>query len=128
MAGTIVANTLNTDTGLFSTQNAYQGIAKAWVNFSGVTSVTVNKSFNISSVTRGSTGVYVIGFTTAMPDSNYVIQMSCASASASYIYIPNGQYGTSPTTTGFSIQGFAQQSGTSTVSDLLNCYIAIFSN
>jgi hypothetical protein len=33
MAGTVVCNTLNTDTGLFSTQNAYQGIAKAWVNF-----------------------------------------------------------------------------------------------
>jgi hypothetical protein len=31
MAGTLVANTINTDTGLFSTPNAYQGIAKAWV-------------------------------------------------------------------------------------------------
>jgi hypothetical protein len=81
MAGTIVANTINTDTGLFSTQNAYQGIAKAWVNFYGISTVTINNSFNVSSVTRNSTGVFTINFTTAMPNANYVYTGSGESAS-----------------------------------------------
>jgi hypothetical protein len=71
MAGTVVCNTLNTDTGLYSTNNAFNGIAKAWVNFNGVTTVTINASFNVSSVTRNSTGSYTINFTTAFPNIYY---------------------------------------------------------
>ena len=72
MAGTLVANTINTDTGLFSTNNAYSGIAKAWVNFVG-SSGAINQSFNVSSVTRNSTGNYTVNFTTAMSNANYVV-------------------------------------------------------
>ena len=74
MAGTLVANTINTDTGLFSTNNAYSGIAKAWANFgvSGAT-VTINNSFNVSSITRSSAGAFVINFTTTMPNANYCV-------------------------------------------------------
>jgi len=72
MAGTLIANTINTDTGVFSTNNAYSGIAKAWVNFVGSTGV-INASFNVSSVTRASTGIYTINYTTAMPSANYVV-------------------------------------------------------
>lgn len=75
MAGTIVANTLNTDTGLFSTQNAYSGIAKAWVNFTGSTAV-IRAAFNVSSVTRNATGDYTINFTTAMADTNYCVSFN----------------------------------------------------
>ena len=71
MAGTLVANTINTDTGLFSTNNAYLGIAKAWVNFNG-TSGAINGSFNVSSITRNGAGDYTVNFTTAMPSANYV--------------------------------------------------------
>jgi hypothetical protein len=70
MAGTIVANTINTDTGVFTTNNAYLGIAKAWVNFNGVAG-TITNSFNVSSLTKNSTGDYTITFTTAMPNSTY---------------------------------------------------------
>ena len=72
MAGTLVANTINTDTGLFSTNNAYSGIAKAWVQFTGSTA-TINNSFNVSSITRNSTGDYTVNFTTAMPNANYAV-------------------------------------------------------
>jgi len=77
MAGTLVANQINTDTGLFSTNNAYSGIAKAWLNYNG-TSQTVNGSFNVSSVTYSATGKYVLNFTTAMPNANYAV--SCTSS------------------------------------------------
>ena len=71
MAGTVVASTINNDTGLFATNNAYLGIAKAWVSFVGST-VAINGSFNVSSVTRNTTGQYTVNFTTAMPSNTYV--------------------------------------------------------
>ena len=70
MAGTLVANTINTDTGLFATNNAYLGIAKAWVNFTGATPTILN-SFNVSSITRLAQGSYTVSFTTAMANANY---------------------------------------------------------
>ena len=70
MAGTLVANTINTDTGLFSTNNAYLGIAKAWCNYTPSTG-TINGSFNVSSITKNSTGYYTVNLTTAMPNINY---------------------------------------------------------
>jgi hypothetical protein len=70
MAGTLVANVLNTDTGLFSTNNAYLGVAKAWVNFNGSTAA-INGSFNVSSITKNGTGNYTANFSTAMPNANY---------------------------------------------------------
>lgn len=77
MAGTIVANTINTDTGVFQTNNAYAGIAKAWVQFNGVSSVTVNQSLNVSSVTRTAAGYYTINFTTAFADAYYSVSGIC---------------------------------------------------
>lgn len=70
MAGTVVVSTLNNDTGVLATQNGMTGIAKAWVNYNGSTQ-TINSSFNVSSVTRNSTGYYTVTFTTAMPNANY---------------------------------------------------------
>jgi len=107
MAGTIVANTLNTDTGIYSTNNAYNGIAKAWVTWNGSAgSGSVSKSFNVSSITYSSTGQWVINFTTAMSDANY----SMAAAAGRGPTYPNsggifvsynwdGTNGTAPTTT-----------------------------
>jgi hypothetical protein len=49
-----------------------QGVAKAWVNFNGTTSPgTIRSSYNVSSVTRNSTGLYTINFTTPMSNANY---------------------------------------------------------
>ena len=98
MAGTLVANTINTDTGLFSTNNAYNGIAKAWVNFVGQTGV-VNNAFNVSSITRNGTGDYTANFTTAMPNANYVVAGSAVGSSNSS-YLGNiASQGTATSTT-----------------------------
>jgi hypothetical protein len=77
MAGRLVVSTLNNDTGVLATQNGMTGIAKAWVNFNGDGTAVIRTSFNVSSVTRSSTGRYIVNFTTAMPDANYCYQM-CA--------------------------------------------------
>lgn len=78
MAGKITISTLNNDTGVLATQNGMTGIAKAWVQFVGSTAV-VNGSFNVSSVTRNSTGDYTVNMTTAMANINYSAVVSIAS-------------------------------------------------
>jgi len=132
MAGTLVANTINTDTGLFSTNNAYSGIAKAWVAFTvSGTTPTIQNQFNISSVTRVSTGVYTITFTTAMPNANY-IEVICNVINNinnyNVIGLANYQasspYYTAPTTTSFNA-GW-QYNGTSYEPQY--GYIAVFGN
>ena len=57
-------------------------LCRAWVNFNGVTTATIRASFNVSSVTRNSTGDYTINFTTAMADANYSYSLSGSQVSA----------------------------------------------
>jgi len=80
--GTLQTDVINSSTGLFSTNNAYLGVAKAWAVYNGVTQ-TIVSSFNISSVTYNSTGSYTFTFTTAMPNANYSVSASCGSNSSS---------------------------------------------
>ena len=104
MAGTLVANTINTDTGLFLTNNAYLGIAKAWVNYNG-TAGTLTNSFNVSSVTKNATGDYTINFTTAMPNATYAATFGARNdgggSGANYQVVV--KTGTTPTTTALNI-------------------------
>lgn len=46
-------------------------VAKAWVNFNGVTTATTRAAYNVSSVTYNSTGEYTVNFTTSFADVNY---------------------------------------------------------
>lgn len=48
---------------------------RAWVNFNGTTGA-IRGSGNVSSVTRSSAGNYTVNFTDAMPDTNYVTNVS----------------------------------------------------
>lgn len=70
MAGTLTIDTLKASTGVLATQNGMSGIAKAWVQWAGSTG-TIANSFNVSSVTRSTTGQYLVNFTTAMPSGSY---------------------------------------------------------
>jgi hypothetical protein len=72
MAGQLTIDTLKASSGVLATQNGMTGIAKAWVQFAGSTG-TIAGSFNVSSVTRSSTGTFTINFTTAMANANYSV-------------------------------------------------------
>ena len=75
MAGTLTLSTLSDGTNSTSATNPILGSAKAWVNFNGVPSTpTIRGSFNISSVTKNSTGSFTVNYTTAMPNTNYSVQ------------------------------------------------------
>jgi len=129
MAGTLVANTINTDTGLFSTNNAYLGIAKAWVSFNGSAN-TIYSSFNISSITKNGTGQYVANISTAMSNTNYAVIASC-SVVGSYPLFCNinstSAWSTqAPTTTTFAIN--APNYNASGFGDPIYYSAAVFSN
>jgi hypothetical protein len=96
--------------------------ALAWVRFNGVTTVTINASFNISSVTRSSAGVYVITFTNNLADANYVITGTGSyPGSANAWLAPNS----ATTTSTFTITLYTS---TSTVTDGSVVSVAIFGN
>lgn len=50
-------------------------IAKAWVNFgeASVGTVVIKNSFNISSITKNSTGDFTLNFTSPMSNTDYVV-------------------------------------------------------
>jgi len=48
-------------------------LCRAWVNFNGTSTVAIRASYNVSSITDNGTGDYTVNFTTAMPDTNYVV-------------------------------------------------------
>lgn len=79
-------------------------IAKAWVNWDGTLtgSITPRSSYNVSSITKVSTGVYTISFTTAMTDANYSIATS-GSNSARTPYPIGIDSLTPPTITSFTL-------------------------
>ena len=80
-------------------------LAKAWVSFAGSTG-TISASYNVSSVTRSSTGIYLINFTTAMANANYAYTATASRGSSWALVSANttsGGASLAPTTSAFGI-------------------------
>lgn len=111
---TLTSTTLSDGTNSTSVTNLVKGSCVAWVVFNGVTTVTINASYNVSSVTRTTTGQYTINFTNALVDNNYIISGSVgfnANGNGFLALPPNltsGTYTTTaaPITTNTSNQGY----------------------
>jgi len=73
---TIKANTLLHSDGSTTNPPAIpaldQRMAKAWVSFNG-TDITVNQSYNVSSITDNSVGHYTVNLTTNMENATYAV-------------------------------------------------------
>jgi hypothetical protein len=72
-------------------------IAKAWAEFDG-SGVTLNASYNVSSITDHGNRDYTINFSTAMTDANYSIVGSNIGQTASYNWSVVTGMGTAKTT------------------------------
>ena len=64
--------------GNFQFNSGYGSVAttfgcRAWVNFNGTSTVAINGSGNVTSITDHDIGNYTINFTTAMPNTNYCV-------------------------------------------------------
>mgnify|MGYP000275875373 CR=1 FL=1 len=104
--------------------------AKAWVRFTG-SSGTIASSYNVSSVTRNSTGYYTINFTTALANTNYAaVANSSASSSVQNntftFYNITGQVVATPTTSAFAVS--VANGGSLTGIDPTYCSVSVFSS
>jgi hypothetical protein len=55
---------------------------RAWVNFNGTGTPAIRASGNVSSITDNGVGDYTVNFTTAMPDVNYAVNLTCGYSGA----------------------------------------------
>ena len=66
-AGSIVV----TGEGNSTTTNLQQGLAKAWINFNGSSTVAIRDSFNVSSLDDDGTGTYGINVSNSFGSANH---------------------------------------------------------
>jgi hypothetical protein len=97
-------------------------LCRAWVNFNGTGTVAIRASFNVSSITDNGTGDYTVIFITAMPDANYVGEVTAGRGSGSNTRQVSGP-NAAPTTSAFRI---ATADSTGTLTDLEYINVAIF--
>ena len=62
-------------------------LCRAWLDYDG-TSGTILGSFNITSVTKNSTGYYSVFFTNDMPDANYAANVISNSSTGGFTTTP----------------------------------------
>ena len=82
-------------------------LVKAWVNFNGTGTVAIRDSFNVSSITDVSTGIYTVTFTNAMANDDYVTlannRLSETGGSTSTDHVLTSLVNTTQSTTAVSI-------------------------
>ena len=66
--------------GSATTEGIVKG-TKSWVQFNGNSTITVNGSLNVASLTDHTTGDYSVNFTTNMDDTNYCVNTDSVSES-----------------------------------------------
>ena len=75
-----------------ATTNLSQGLAKSWLNMNGQSTIAINDSFNIASITDVTTGSYGATVSNAMSNTYYVAageHSSNGSFSANYRIMPS---------------------------------------
>lgn len=73
-AASVSGSNFQMDSGYGSVATAYG--CRAWVNFNGTGTVAIRASGNVTSITDNGTSDYTVNFTTALPDTNYSVNVS----------------------------------------------------
>ena len=125
LTGTTSAGSiLVTGEGGSTTTNLQQGLCKAFVNFTSITTTATRDSFNISSLTDVSTGkTYPISFTSNMNNDDYSgsYYNNASTTGSAYTNVNNnyaGGFGTRATSS-FGTQSFADALTDSHLNDVL---------
>ena len=125
LTGTTSAGSiLVTGEGGSTTTNLQQGLCKAFVNFTSITTTATRDSFNISSLTDVSTGkTYPISFTSNMNNDDYSgsYYNNASTTGTAYTNVNNnyaGGFGTRATSS-FGTQSFADALTDSHLNDVL---------
>ena len=122
---TLVAQTISNGTVSTSSANVIQGSARAWVNFTMViTTPTINKAYNVSSITYNAAGDYTCNFTSALTDANYLPVCSAQTAGGNRAVSLAQFSSTTPTTSACRVKYYDTVSGQANTG--LNAYVAFF--
>lgn len=105
------------------------GLCKAWVIFRGKGTVSIDKSFNVSSITDVGTGTYRVNFTNTMSSALYCVTGGCSTDAVRY----NGFVSSPPATdanfnaTGFNFGALSFGStDAGTLYDPISMHVAVF--
>lgn len=99
------------------------GRAKAWVNFNGTGTVSIDDSFNVSSITDNSTGNYTINFANSMPNAEYAVVGSTETTNGTSVVVTTfGSNGSSRTTSGVRVCA----SYSNNIVDANDCSVIVF--
>jgi hypothetical protein len=109
-----------------TTEQIYNGSAKAWVNFNGTTvsPSTIRVSFNVSSVTKSATGTYTINFSTALESANNCVAGTATNNNSNAEGIISGS--TTYTSTASALTNITTRGGGGTANDYQNVCIVVF--
>ena len=67
-----------------TSEEIFQGRAKAWVSFNGTGTVAIRDDFNVDTITDNGTGDYTVNFDNAMPNNNYSVAGTTSWSNASW--------------------------------------------
>ena len=106
-----------------ATMKLQSGVAKAFVRYDANTSLSVNKSFNVSSVTDNSTGYQTPNFTNAFSDADYIVTVGVndVDASSSFYALNPHTY----VTGGVGLDSWKQTGGTTTQIDVNRNHVTV---
>jgi hypothetical protein len=106
-----------------SSMKYHQGVAKAWVNFTGTGTVSMKDNYNVSSITDNGTGDYTVNIDTNMANANYCV-VTCLSSDpgASFSATNTHKGGTSLAAGSFTLA----TRGAGANFDCANVYAAVF--
>ncbi len=98
LTGKTTANDITVTVGASATMSLEQGLAKAWVNFDGTTTLA-RDSFNISSLDDDGTGIFGTNFSSSFGNVNYAQTAVCGNegTSSTTSIQPRGYAGTTTT-------------------------------
>jgi hypothetical protein len=89
---TLLTSAVATSEGGAVTTNIAQGLAKCWVNFTGVTTTAARDSFNVASFTDVGTGKTNVVYTSAMANNDYSGAYYQNGAASTGVYDLNNNY------------------------------------
>ena len=75
LTGKTTANDITVTVGASATMSLEQGLAKAWVNFDGMTA-TIRDDLNVSTLIDSATGEFNVNYTNNMSNVNYSVQVT----------------------------------------------------
>jgi hypothetical protein len=110
---------IRSDTGGNSNTLYSEYQCRAWVNFDGTGTVAIRGAGNVSSITDNGTGSYTINLATAMPDTNYGVNIAHGTSGAVGRYAGYNNTSTSAIAVKF-------QDGSATLQDNPNNTVSIF--